>query len=291
MKQDKIGEGPSIDKVEHSMPQALQKDFTQKQSQFAPPMRFPTVTPHGNAAGEVYTPLPAQYAQPSEDRERFMFKRKLMANPEINAVNGQGQVQWNVSDGDMKVMQDLEASRRMYDYHSWLDKNLDPRKPGNLDWIMRIEPDYIKMKMKALNAQMELFERRTKLEAFGPQNQEDMRLKYLIDNNMLTDGREPTTQNRYVSGFLRPEYNLPTHGTNSSFTEVLWPSERAQPANYNYMGGVGVEVPPLDDDHPMTQNWWPENTFNFWDPVGLWGGFENNNANDRGHASNRFPGP
>jgi hypothetical protein len=184
-------------------------------------MAFPKVQPFGNAPGEEYRPLPGEYAYPSENKEKFLMKMDMMRDPNYNGAVGNGQVNWSISDSDVNVVKDLEDQRRLYEYHRYIDKHIDPRKPGNLEWLMRIEPDYIKMKMKALNTHMQLMEKKIRLQAFGVQDTDDMRMKFLIDTNQLQDHREATNENRYVRGFFGPRYHVPSQASASNYTDMF----------------------------------------------------------------------
>ena len=216
----KPGPQPPGPSPEGSQPKALARDLRTKQGDYVPAMEFNPVVPFGNAENEIYKPLPAEYASgPRDDREAFVFKRQLMNDPGLNNAEGKARVNYTIDNNDVKVIKDLDEQRKLYEYHRWIDHHIDPRKPGNLNWLMEVEPDYIKMKMKALNTKMRLLEKRIRLEAFGVQDTEDMRMKFLIDNNMLQDGRAATNANRYVHGFFGPTYQKP--GRPSNFTRML----------------------------------------------------------------------
>lgn len=221
--------GPGAEKAA-SDSSGFQSQMRGMQNQYPVPMKFQETVPFGNQRDEPYTPLPAEYGGSSDATDKFMFKQQLMRNPLFNNLDpsGNARVNYNVDDNDVGVVKSMEERRRLYEYHRWIDHIIDPRKPGNLEWLMRVEPDYIKMKMTALNTHMKLQEKKIRLSAFGVQDQEDLRMKYLIDNDMLQDGREASDANRYIAGFFAPKYNVPVQPSNftNPFQNALLGSTR-----------------------------------------------------------------
>jgi hypothetical protein len=130
-----------------------------------------------------------------------------------------------MSDNDVAVVRDAEHARRMYEYHAYLDKHWDLRIPGHLNYVMSIEPEYVQMKMTALQDKLKLEEKLTRLKAFGVQDQDDMRTKYLLDTGQIKDNRPVTDNNRYVSGLFAPQYAVtkePSNFTNINNSEQTW---------------------------------------------------------------------
>lgn len=195
---------------------SFQHGVDELQKQYPSAMTFdPTQTQDGT----TYEPLPAEYESNIQGHEDYLTKRQMMSNRDLNQAAGSGIINYNIDQNDVNVHKEMEKVRRQYEYHKYLDQHIDPRKPGHLQWLMEIEPDYIKQKLKALNSSMRLMEKKIRLKAFGVQSTEDMRLKYLLDNKMLQDDREATPENRYVKGFFAPKYNVPRVA--SRFTNML----------------------------------------------------------------------
>ena len=217
--------GPDPRQVENSMPGNLARDMTQRQGNFPTAMNFSPVENPIWGNGTSYQPLPATYAYPNQQREDFAFKQQMMKDPTINKVEGGATVNYEMSDNDVAVVRDAENARRMYEYHAYLDKHWDLRIPGHLNYVMSIEPEYVQMKMTALQDKLKLEEKLTRLKAFGVQDQDDMRTKYLVDTGQINDNRPVTDKNRYVSGLFAPQYAVtdkPSNFTNINNNEKSW---------------------------------------------------------------------
>lgn len=218
--------GLSKAETDNKKPSQFQSDIRRQKGEFPASAGFARVdSPHwGNST--PYDPLPAQYAYPTKEREDFAYKQKLMRDPLFNNISksGAARINYQVTDQDVKVMQDAEAAKRMYEYHAYLDQHFDPRIPGQLNWIMEIEPDYIKYKMSALEQKFKTQERLERLRAFGVQDQEDMRTKYLLDTGQIPDPSNEElvgANQRYVPGFFATDYRIPRPGAATPFTGII----------------------------------------------------------------------
>lgn len=196
--------------------------------------------------GQSRTTLPGEYAYPTHARDRFLMKQKLKESAALAPTGGTNQVlNWSVGNDDMDVMMDLEKARRTYEFHLWIEKHIDIRKPGNLRWIQEVAPDFLSYKMNALDTSLKLAKKKAEIEALGIQSEEDLKFKFMVDNDMLRDGREANDTNRYVRGFFNPAYNIP--GKPSGWTSLFQDSTTSLQAPAageidratNYFGGIG----------------------------------------------------
>lgn len=178
------------------------------QQRYARPSEFTETIADGSNV--PHTPLGAVYAAPSQEKDRFQFKQYLKASGALAAgaggANGPNQqATWAVTDRDVDMFYQMREQARLHSYHQWLANFIDLRRPGNYKLLASLEPDYVRMKIKAFDAQQEFAKRQAMIRNFGVRNQSDLRFKWLMDKAELQDQR--VQNDGYLPGMLSPQRN------------------------------------------------------------------------------------
>ena len=63
---------------------------------------------------------------------------------------------------------------------------MDPRKPGNLKWLMEVYPDYVSRRIGQVHTDYEFALRNQMIDSWGINTFDDLHFKYLVDQGIVT---------------------------------------------------------------------------------------------------------
>ena len=153
-------------------------------------------------------PLPARYDAPSAAKERLQRRHEILRW--YNNASGEfGNLQKNMNvgtDEEIALLESAEERKQLAEFDEYVAKLIDPKKPGNLQWLMNIYPEYVHRRIAQIHADHKYALDNTMIEAWGVNTFEDLFMKFMIDNKRL-DGpslgrRKPTSYDAYKPGWL-----------------------------------------------------------------------------------------
>jgi hypothetical protein len=156
-----------------------------------------------NLGGEAY---PVKYDVPSHYKEHFQAQEELLQG--IEAGTGE-KVQRNIAVGEDEVnyLQSMKKQAELADFDRYVHTLIDPRKPGNLKWLMEIYPEYVNRRIQQVHTDYEFALRNQMIDSWGINTFDDLHFKYLVDQGKV-DGprleRRLQTADRYAPGLLSP---------------------------------------------------------------------------------------
>lgn len=131
-------------------------------------------------------PLPAKYDVHSAGKERLQRKHELM-KWWSNAPGYQG-LDKNVSvatDAEIDYLEDVEKKKQLAEFDEYVAKLIDPKKPGNMQWLMNVYPEFVQRRIAQIHADHKYALDNTMIEAWGINTFEDLFMKFMIDNRKL----------------------------------------------------------------------------------------------------------
>ena len=187
-----------------------------------------------NLGGEA---LPVKYDVPSHYKEHFQAKEQLLKGIE----DGTGEkVVRNVSVGEDEVnyLQSMKKQAELADFDRYVHTLIDPRKPGNLKWLMEIYPEYVNRRIQQVHTDYEFALRNQMIDSWGINTFDDLHFKYLVDQGKV-DGprleRRLQIADQYAPGLLSPWtfQHIPANGAlKLPFASALF-GKRPQTGNPN----------------------------------------------------------
>lgn len=155
--------------------------------------------------------LPVKYDVPSHYKEHFQAKEDLVAG--INAMNlgggDGGKVVRNVTVGEDEVqyLQSMKKQAELADFDRYVHTLIDPRKPGNLKWLMEIYPEYVNRRIQQVHTDYEFALRNQMIDSWGINTFDDLHFKYLVDQGKVSGPRlerRVASADQYAPGLLSP---------------------------------------------------------------------------------------
>jgi hypothetical protein len=155
--------------------------------------------------------LPVKYDVPDAYKEHFQAKEDLVAGINAAGLGGGegGQVVRNVTVGEDEVqyLQSMKKQAELADFDRYVNTLIDPRKPGNLKWLMEIYPEYVNRRIQQVHTDYEFALRNQMIDSWGINTFDDLHFKYLVDQGKV-DGprleRRAVRDDEYAAGLLSP---------------------------------------------------------------------------------------
>lgn len=150
--------------------------------------------------------LPVKYDVPSHYKEHFQAKEEIAQALDAHAP---GEVVRNVpvTEDEIQYLQSMKKQAELADFDRYVHTLIDPRKPGNLKWLMEIYPEYVNRRIQQVHTDYEFALRNQMIDSWGINTFDDLHFKYLVDQGKV-DGprleRRALTADSYTPGLLSP---------------------------------------------------------------------------------------
>jgi hypothetical protein len=113
-----------------------------------------------------------------------------------------------ISDDEILYLQEMQAVAELADFDRYVNTLVDPRKPGNLKWLMEIYPDYVIRRIQQVHTDYEFALRCQMIDTYGINTFEDLIFMYMRDQKKIKG----------------PKLSLPKVAGKGYFTGVLAPA-------------------------------------------------------------------
>ena len=149
--------------------------------------------------------LPVKYSVPSAAKERLVA-RQAIREAAAGAPGGGTRID-PITDEEVNYLQAMKDQAELADFDRYVNSLIDPRKPGNLKWLMEIYPDFVNRRIQQVHTDYEYALRNQMIDSWGINTFDDLHFKYLADQGKikgpyLQTDIEPGAQ--YSSGILSP---------------------------------------------------------------------------------------
>ena len=182
-----------------------------------------------------YDGMPVPYAAPSEMKENFILKSAIRdaAAKEIKESVGDGSpgvIRTDpITDDEVAYLKSMKDMSELAKFDDYVETYIDPRKPGNMKWLMEIYPAYVERRLQQAHTDYEFALRNQMIDQWGINTFDDLHFKYLVDQGKIKGPRlasdRPAVDSSYTPGWLSP-YNFQSPNRGSSL--LYLPFARAQ---------------------------------------------------------------
>lgn len=120
-----------------------------------------------------------------------------------------------ISEEEKAYVRSMQDAVELAKFDEYVEQYIDPRKPGNMKWLMEVFPSYVERRLQQAHTDYEFALRNQMIDMWGISTPEDLKFKYQVDQGKLT-GPElrrpgPKLDDTYAPGFLSP-FNWQTPG-------------------------------------------------------------------------------
>jgi len=152
------------------------------------------------------------YAAPSQQKENMVLRAAVReaANEQIRRQGAPSAVQRTdpISDEEVAYLKSMKDQAELAKFDDYVESFIDPRKPGNMKWLMEIYPDYVNRRLQQAHTDYEFALRNQMIDSWGINTFDDLHFKYMVDQGKI-DGPQlrverPTIDSRYAPGWLSP---------------------------------------------------------------------------------------
>jgi len=152
------------------------------------------------------------YAAPSQQKENMVLRAAVReaANEQIRRQGTPSAVQRTdpISDEEVAYLKSMKDQAELAKFDDYVESFIDPRKPGNMKWLMEIYPDYVNRRLQQAHTDYEFALRNQMIDSWGINTFDDLHFKYMVDQGKI-DGPQlrvarPTIDSRYAPGWLSP---------------------------------------------------------------------------------------
>ena len=172
------------------------------------------------AAPEYYNynaPPPAKYDVPTPQKERMVARQAIRdAVTETAAASPAVPRPDPITDEEVDYLQTMMSQAKLADFDMYVNSFVDPRKPGNMKWLMGVYPEFVNRRLQQVHTDYEFALRNQLIDQWGINTFDDLHFKYLVDQGVI---KGPSLRNEvtkadleagYSAGYLSP-YNPRFH--------------------------------------------------------------------------------
>jgi hypothetical protein len=113
-----------------------------------------------------------------------------------------------ISDEEVSYLQAMKDQSELADFDRYVNSLVDPRKPGNLKWLMEIYPEFVNRRLSQVYTDYEYALRNQLIDSWGINTFDDLHFKYLVDQNKIKGPHLQTDlvdrAQGYSAGYLSP---------------------------------------------------------------------------------------
>ena len=132
--------------------------------------------------------LPVKYAVPSQAKERMAARQAIRqaAGSEAGIGTEKGVIRTDpISDEEVSYLQAMKDQSELADFDRYVNSLVDPRKPGNLKWLMEIYPEFVNRRLSQVHTDYEYALRNQLIDSWGINTFDDLHFKYLVDQGKV----------------------------------------------------------------------------------------------------------
>ena len=182
---------------------------------------------------------PAKYDLPSEAKERMIAKQALRENQPPMGENVQRTDP--ITDFEVDYVQAMKRQAELADFDRYVNTLVDPKKPGNLKWLMEVYPEFVTRRVAQVHDDYDFAIRNQMIDNWGINTLDDLHFKYLVDQGKISGSRLGKRQPRdflYQTGALAPWANKALAGEVDKGSNLKLPYA-SEPGNENWQQPSG----------------------------------------------------
>ena len=155
-----------------------------------------------------YDGLPVPYSAPSALKEDFMLRSAVRMAAGKEPIGPGVQRTDPITDGEVAYLKSMKDQAELAKFDDYLETFIDPRKPGNMKWLMEVYPDYVNRRLQQAHTDYEFALRNQMIDSWGINTFDDLHFKYLVDQGKIQGPRlrnpGAVVDSSYTPGWLSP---------------------------------------------------------------------------------------
>jgi len=177
----------------------------------------PTTFPDGSAAisgdgrpvgqyNEQQAPAPVKYNVPGPQEQYMRNREEIRKTAGSNLTSGVMRTD-PITDQEVAYLQKTKDQAEVADFDVYVISLINPRKPGELQWLMSVYPDFVQRRIEQVHQDYEFALRNQMIDMWGINTKDDLMFKYLVDQKKVDGprlGRHKPLSDTYASGALSP---------------------------------------------------------------------------------------
>jgi hypothetical protein len=161
-----------------------------------------------------------------------------------------------ITDDEVDYLQAMKDQAELADFDRYVNSLIDPRKPGNLKWLMEIYPDFVNRRIQQVHTDYEYALRGQMIDSWGINTFDDLHFKYLQDQGKITGPyltQTATPGTGYSAGWLSPHAfkSARKAGIRLPFASAMVGKSAADQAGWTMEDRVGGVGQPLSRGREM----------------------------------------
>jgi len=149
---------------------------------------------------------PVKYTVPTAQKERLKARQDI--REAAGAATGTTVHRTDpITDEEVNYLQSMKDQAELADFDRYVNSLIDPRKPGNLKFLMEIYPEYVNRRIQQVHTDYEYALRNQMIDSWGINTFDDLHFKFLVDQGKI-NGPQLTTprdlRDSYAAGALSP---------------------------------------------------------------------------------------
>ncbi len=189
---------------------------------YAPPTSFGRAdfTGSDEAGAPTYNTAeqyPVKYGYPNRQFEGVDIKNTLRAMAPAPSDGTGAQIVDTIGDDEVNYVRAVRAQSRVADIDKYVNALIDPRKPGQLKWLMEVYPQYVERRIAQVHTDYEFALRNQLIDMYGINTFDDLMFKYMVDQGEISGpllANVVAPRDEYTAGFFAPSHwKKPVRGT------------------------------------------------------------------------------
>jgi hypothetical protein len=183
------------------------RDMEIRQKMVAPTPGADMSRPSGAPEWYNYAGMqPAKYSMPNEMKDRMVARaaiREAAQDVGTAAVPRPDPI----GDDEVSYLQSMQKQADLADFDRYVNTLVDPRKPGNLKWLMEVYPEYVSRRVSQVHDDYDFAIRNQMIDMYGVNTFDDLHFKYLVDQGRVSGpslSRPVVKDAQYKAGWLSP---------------------------------------------------------------------------------------
>jgi hypothetical protein len=159
---------------------------------------------------ESQAPAPVKYHVPGPE-EQYMQNRQSIRTAANNA-DGTAVIRTDpITDQEVSYLQKMKDQAEVADFDVYVNSLINPRKPGELQWLMSVYPEFVSRRIEQVHQDYEFALRNQMIDMWGINTKDDLMFKYLVDQKKVDGprlGRHTKIDDDYAPGLFSPWNHL-----------------------------------------------------------------------------------
>jgi len=138
---------------------------------------------------QYYSGMPVPYDGPSEQKENLLNRAAVReaASQQIKEYGETPGVMRTdpITDEEVAYLKSMKDQTELAKFDDYVESFIDPRQPGNMEFLMKVYPDYVSRRLQQAHTDYEYALRNQMIDSWGINTFEDLHFKYLVDQGKI----------------------------------------------------------------------------------------------------------